>query len=658
MAKLFELWAELGLDASKFDKGVKSASKQGNTLASNVTSGLNTVSAKTIAMGHALYDFTKTAARTAGNFVKDVVTSFADYEQLVGGVNKMFGDSAGDVIANAQRAYSTAGMNMNEYMQTVTSFSATLIKSLKGDTVEAARVADMALRDMSDNANTFGTDMASIQNAYQGFAKSNYTMLDNLRLGYGGTKTEMQRLLKDAQKIKRAQGENVKYSINNLDDVYEAIHVIQQEMKITGTTASEASQTISGSYHATMAAWSNIMVGMGTEQEMDEHIRGFVESGTNLVTNVAKLLPKVAKSFMEEVVPMASEWASELMGKAADAGAGLLANIYTSLTGETTTAEQVKTFFGQLGTDAMTKFDEAKTTAGNFLSGFYSALVADEGGNKENIITYFKELWTAVAQTATDAKALASEFLGDLYTGITGKEATAENVGETAGGVVSVAGTTAVNAASATTAFLDTMHDINAQDKPFLPKVADAVNAFGIAANDYKEIGARFVTGMYEAVTGDTEGTEAANRFITKVFETASEQAERENREMGEMAAGERKLVLDDDTIETMYNTAYRMWEDPASYGISEDQADSWMDALEKHMLGIDEMSLDGLQQIFNEMYSVMHEQEDGTAAVPSITVNVTLNGEEIGASIEEQVTDGVTGRVMRQFRQAGMVTA
>lgn len=475
---------------------------------------------------------------------------------------------------------------------------------------------------------------------------------------YGGTKTEMQRLLKDAQKIKRAQGENVKYSINNLNDVYEAIHVIQQSMNVTGTTAKEASQTISGSYHATMAAWSNIMVGMGTEQEMDEHIRGFVESGTNLVTNVAKLLPKVAKSFMEEVVPMAAEWASELMGKAADAGAGLLANIYTSLTGETTTAEQVKTFFGQLGTDAMTKFNEAKTTAGDFLSGFYSALVADEGGNKENIITYFEELWTAVGQTATDAKQLASEFLGDLYTGITGKEATAENVGETAGGVVSVAGTTAVNAASATTAFLDTMHDINAQDKPFLQKTADAITAFGIAANDYKEIGARFVTGMYEAVTGDTEGTEAANRFITKVFETASEQAERENREMGEMAAGERKLVLDEDTIETMYNTAYRMWEDPASYGISEDQADSWMDALEKHMLGIDEMSLDGLQQIFNEMYSVMHDQDDGAAAVPSITVNVTLNGEEIGASIEEQVTDGVTGRVMRQFRQAGMVTA
>lgn len=176
MAKLFELYAELGLDASKFDKGVKAASKQGNTLASNVTSGLQTVSAKTIAMGHAMYDFAKTAARTAGNFVKDVIGSYADYEQLVGGVNKMFGDSAGDVISNAQRAYSTAGMSMNEYMQTVTSFSASLISSLKGDTVAAAKVADMALQDMSDNANTFGTDMAAIQNAYQGFAKQNYTI--------------------------------------------------------------------------------------------------------------------------------------------------------------------------------------------------------------------------------------------------------------------------------------------------------------------------------------------------------------------------------------------------------------------------------------------------------------------------------------------------
>jgi tRNA A-37 threonylcarbamoyl transferase component Bud32 len=313
---------------------------------------LQTVSAKTIAMGHALYDFTKMAARTAGNLVKDVVNSFAEYEQLEGGVNKLFGDSAGMVIDNAQRAYSTAGMSMNEYMQTVTSFSASLISSLKGDTVAAANVADMALQDMSDNASTFGTDMASIENAYQGFSKQNYTMLDNLKLGYGGTRSEMQRLLKDAQRIKRAQGENVRYSINNLADVYEAIHVIQQEMGITGTTAEEAAKTISGSYHATMAAWSNILTGLGTEQEMGELIGNFVDSGSNLVKNVMQLVPKVGKAVFQEAVPVISGYLGQLGPKALDAGANLLANVLKGLTGDTSSQEEIKAFISGVWSDA------------------------------------------------------------------------------------------------------------------------------------------------------------------------------------------------------------------------------------------------------------------------------------------------------------------
>ena len=163
---------------------------------------------------------------------KDVVTAYADYEQLVGGVDTLFGESSAKVQEYAANAYKTAGLSANDYMETVTSFSASLLQSLGGDTSKAADAADIALTDMSDNANKMGTSLDSIQNAYQGFAKQNYTMLDNLKLGYGGTKTEMERLLADAEKLS-----GQKYDISSLNDVYSAIHVVQTEMGITGTTA-------------------------------------------------------------------------------------------------------------------------------------------------------------------------------------------------------------------------------------------------------------------------------------------------------------------------------------------------------------------------------------------------------------------------------------
>ena len=165
------------------------------------------------------------------------------WSKSIGGIDTLFKDSAEKVKKNAAEAYRTAGMSANQYMELTTSFSASLLQSLGGDTAKAADVADMAMTDMSDNANKMGTNMEDIKNAYQGFAKQNYTMLDNLKLGYGGTKTEMERLLADAEKIT-----GVKYDINNLSDVYEAIHVIQGELDITGTTAKEASSTLSGSF--------------------------------------------------------------------------------------------------------------------------------------------------------------------------------------------------------------------------------------------------------------------------------------------------------------------------------------------------------------------------------------------------------------------------
>lgn len=222
------------------------------------------------------------------NLGKTALDSVGALEQNVGGVETLFGDTADAVIAAADRAYQTAGMSANNYMSTVTSFSASLLQSLSGNTEEAAKVADMAIIDMADNANKMGTSMDMIQNAYQGFAKQNYTMLDNLKLGYGGTKTEMERLLADAQELT-----GVKYDINNLNDVYQAIHVIQEEMGITGTTAKEASETLEGSMAAAKAAWDNFMNG---SSDADQLADAFATAADNIVNNLAEIVPRFAET--------------------------------------------------------------------------------------------------------------------------------------------------------------------------------------------------------------------------------------------------------------------------------------------------------------------------------------------------------------------------
>ena len=233
------------------------------------------------------------------------VKSYADTEQLLGGVETLFKDSADEVIANSKKAYETAGISANQYMEQVTSFSASLLQSVGGDTKKAAQYADMAIKDMADNANKMGTSMESIQNAYQGFAKQNYTMLDNLKLGYGGTKEEMQRLLSDASKIT-----GIKYDINNLNDVYSAIHVIQggvdeingglgdmsKGLGITGTTAKEANDTISGSVASAKAAFTNFLSGTGG---IDEVIKAFTTAGTNISKALVEMAPKIADGLVQ-----------------------------------------------------------------------------------------------------------------------------------------------------------------------------------------------------------------------------------------------------------------------------------------------------------------------------------------------------------------------
>ena len=265
-----------------------------------------------------------TAAVGAGTvafaaLTKSALDNVASYEQLVGGVETLFGAGGATieeyaasmgksvsevegqfstlekaqttVLDNANNAYRTAGMSANQYMETVTSFAAALKQSTSNE-VEAANVADQAIRDMSDNANKMGTSMESVQNAYQGFAKQNYTMLDNLKLGYGGTKSEMERLLQDAEKIhQQTTGEITHYDINNLSDVYTAIHEVQTELGITGTTAKEASTTIEGSMNAAKAAWDNFLTGTGDVDKLAESVATLAN---NVVNNLSEIIPRLA----------------------------------------------------------------------------------------------------------------------------------------------------------------------------------------------------------------------------------------------------------------------------------------------------------------------------------------------------------------------------
>lgn len=241
-----------------------------------------------------------------GKALSSTIMAGADLQQSLGGIETLFKDSAATVIANAEQAYKTAGMSANDYMEQVTSFSASLLQSLGGDTAKAAEVADMALTDMSDNANKFGTDMERITDAYQGFAKQNYTMLDNLKLGYGGTKTEMQRLLKDAQALT-----GVKYDINNLSDVYNAIHVIQDELGVTGTTALEASQTLTGSFNAMKASFTNVLGNLTLGRDIKPSLNALAQTTVTFlkgnlvpaVKNIVTALPGAVGTLLKALIP-------------------------------------------------------------------------------------------------------------------------------------------------------------------------------------------------------------------------------------------------------------------------------------------------------------------------------------------------------------------
>lgn len=295
--------------AESIDKYGKEAKKAGED-SEEAGKKFDKVKTAATALGTAAAAATAALAAAAVKLGTEVISAYADYEQLVGGVETLFKDSSGKVMEYATDAYKTAGLSANEYMETVTGFSASLISSLGGDTEKAAEYANMAITDMSDNANKMGSDMASIQNAYSGFAKQNYTMLDNLKLGYGGTKEEMQRLLEDAEKLS-----GVKYDISSYSDIIDAIHVIQTEMDITGTTAKEAEATISGSIGMLKSSFQNLITGLGDadaniDKLCDNVVNSFnsvVKNITPVVRNLAKTVPNALEGILDAIAPLLPE---------------------------------------------------------------------------------------------------------------------------------------------------------------------------------------------------------------------------------------------------------------------------------------------------------------------------------------------------------------
>ena len=334
MAKGRNIGATLSLKAGNFFANMKKAQNESNNLRStlnNTSKKISELGDKAKVVGSAVGKLGKglaiagTAAATAvGTMVAKSVSSFADYEQLTGGVDTLFKDSSAAVQKYANDAYKTAGLSANNYMETVTNFSASLISSLKGDTAKAADYANSALVDMADNANKMGTNMTDIQNAYQGFAKQNYTMLDNLKLGYGGTQAEMKRLLGDAQKLT-----GQKYDISSFADITQAIHAIQTQMDITGTTAKEASTTISGSWGSLKAAFENTLVSLTTGGKMfDQSLDALVDSAktfgqnvipaiTGALSGVGYLIDGLAPTIGEVIPPLINDLAPTLANSAA-----------------------------------------------------------------------------------------------------------------------------------------------------------------------------------------------------------------------------------------------------------------------------------------------------------------------------------------------------
>ena len=335
-------------------------------------------------------------------FGKAALDSYANFEQLVGGVDTLFKESSKQVQEYAKEAYKTSGLSANKYMEQVTNFSASLLQSLGGDTKKAASYADRAVRDMSDNANKMGTSIKSIQDAYQGFAKQNYTMLDNLKLGYGGTKAEMERLIQDANRVKQANGEMADLSIESFADVTEAIHIIQTEMGITGTTAEEAEKTISGSVNSMKAAWENWLAGLGDSNAdmktlTDQLVDTVVIAAGNIIPRMGEIVTSLAQTVAEKAPEVATKLGNALLDLLPETLSTSFRSAVQLWNMGDTLDEKIRLTFGYLKTRVSQEVqnlfsDIGLESLGNELSGAFNSVVGAVTGGLAMLSAAFESM--------------------------------------------------------------------------------------------------------------------------------------------------------------------------------------------------------------------------------------------------------------------------
>lgn len=362
-------------------------------------------------------------ATAFGVMTKKALDSYASLEQNIGGVETLFKDSSQSVVDNAKKAYKTAGLSANAYMETVTSFSASLLQSLGGDTKKAADYADRALIDMSDNANKMGTSMELIQNAYQGFAKQNYTMLDNLKLGYGGTKEEMQRLVQDASKMTDVQkelGVSVDGSSLSFGNIVNAISVMQKHMGIAGTTSKEASETISGSISSMKGAFDNFLNGTGSPKELAETM---VTAGKNVIRGLSEIVPRLLET-LPEVKQLVQEnivqaFSEDNVKQMVESGKNIIMSLISGVTGSLPNILPVALNLIQFTANAIVSNVPILAQKGyeildNIISGFVSATPTA----LPKVLDFIQGVGGKIAEAAPTLIEKGFDLLGKLVEGI------------------------------------------------------------------------------------------------------------------------------------------------------------------------------------------------------------------------------------------------
>lgn len=453
-----------------------------------------------------------------GAAIKESIEAGAELQQSIGGIETLFKDNADTVKQYAADAYKTAGLSANDYMQSVTGFSASLLQGLGGDTAKAAEVANMALVDMSDNANKMGSDMGSIQNAYQGFAKQNYTMLDNLKLGYGGTKSEMERLLKDAEKFS-----GVKYDIDNLSDVYNAIHVIQGELDITETTAKEASTTISGSMDSMKSSFQNVLADLALGNDLSASMQGLGDSiaavAQNIIpviTNIITSVPTLLVALIPQLIPIVISGAQQLVqglidgfSQALPAISGISTQIPDGVitaisTGLPSILQKGVEVITNVANGILQNLPSLISAAGNILGQLLNAFLAGLPGMLDAGVKLVGNIGTGLLQNGPKVLAAIGSVIAQLLSTIVSHlpellQKGIELIGQLAAGIIEA-----------------------------IPKIALAVPQViseiktKFSEIDWGEVGSNIISGIAKGITGAVgKIKEAAEGAARKAYETA-----------------------------------------------------------------------------------------------------------------------------------------